>query len=308
MSGSKGPQMNLAGWQSECSPSFPPSDMSMQDVPTGDMADPTPLFRIAREANIASLAKAIEDEVIPLLIEARRAEAENRLLPGRTNWQPNAGEIDHFVRLLLDRDETLAVAHLRALLDTGIRLETLYSTLLTQAARQLGVMWDEDEVNFTSVTTAVWRMQQILHTMSKAFVAVGPAPANPRRVLLVPAVGEQHSFGLSMVSEFFRKAGWEVVCEIPRSNDELADLVRSAWFDVVGISTGIENQLAALTTSIAAIRRVSRNLQLGVMVGGPVFVANPGFVADVGADATAADAAQATVEAERLVTSLAASG
>lgn len=298
MSGSKGPPMDMAGWQSEYAPTSPPPDMGLLSTGTGQS------FREAREEHLATLAQAIEQEIIPRLVDARRAGTQTN--PGASCWQPDAGEIDQFVRLLLDRDETLAVAQLRCFLDSGIRLETIYATLLTQAARLLGTMWEEDDVNFTAVTTAVWRMQQILHGMSNAFIGTVAPRADARRILLVPAIGEQHSFGLSMVSEYFRRAGWEVSCEMASSNDELAALVRGSWFDVIGFSVGDGNHLAGLATTIRTTRRASRNLRLGVMVGGPVFVADAGLAGDVGADATAADAAQAVRAAERLATTLAA--
>jgi methanogenic corrinoid protein MtbC1 len=270
-----------------------------------DMPQAGPAFREARHSHMAALTLAIEAEVIPRLLLARRVEAEQQ---SRASAELDEIQVTHFVRLLLDRDETLAVAHLRSLLDAGIRLDTIYATLMTQAARRLGTMWDEDEINFTVVTTAVWRMQQILHTMSSVFVNTAQTPANNRRILLVPAIGDQHSFGLSMVSEYFRKAGWDVTCELVSCNDDIAALVRGSWFDVIGFSVGGEHQLAALSTTIRTTRRASRNLKLGVMVGGPVFVADPGLAVDVGADMTAADAAQATHAAEGLVTSLASNG
>ena len=36
-------------------------------------------------------------------------------------------------------------------------------------------------------------------------------PVDGRRILLTAVPGEQHSFGLYMVAEFFRRAGWDVV-------------------------------------------------------------------------------------------------
>jgi methanogenic corrinoid protein MtbC1 len=166
-------------------------------------------------------------------------------------------------------------------------------------------MWEDDSVDFTLVTTGVWRMQKMLRELSPAFAGTQPA-AGPR-ILLVPAIGGQHSFGLAMVSEYFRRAGWDVCCEIARSNDDLAGMVRASWFDMIGFSIGATDQLPPLTQTIRAARRASRNLRLGVMVGGPAFVAHPDLVTRVGADATAADAAQATVAAEALMAALATS-
>ena len=111
-----------------------------------------------------------------------------------------------------------------------------------------------------------------------------------------------------MVSEFFVRAGWDVTSDRFDDNLQLAEALRGSWFDVLGFSVGGHDRLDILAKSIKISRCASRNLQLGVMVGGPVFVAHPELVSQVGADATAADAAQATVEAEGLMAMLARTG
>lgn len=58
---------------------------------------------------------------------------------------------------------------------------------------------------------------------------------------------------------------------------------------------------------IRAIRGVSRNRAVGVLVGGPVLVGRPELALSVGADATAADGPQAVLRAEYVINSLAAS-
>jgi len=56
--------------------------------------------------------------------------------------------------------------------------------------------------------------------------------------------------------------------------------------------------LEPLARTIHALRRASRNADIGVMVGGQVFNEHPEYVALVGADTTAADARQAALQAE----------
>jgi methanogenic corrinoid protein MtbC1 len=56
-----------------------------------------------------------------------------------------------------------------------------------------------------------------------------------------------------------------------------------------------------LSSLIGALRAASLNPSIGVMVGGQLFAAHPERAGAVGADATAADASQAVVQAEELV-------
>ena len=81
--------------------------------------------------------------------------------------------------------------------------------------------------------------------------------------------------------------------------------MRSEWFAVVGLSVAARRALDALAASIRALRRASRNRAIGVLVGGPLFVAHPELVARVGADATAVDGGQAPLQAQNLLALLA---
>lgn len=258
------------------------------------------------ESHLATLTRAIETEVIPRLLQARRAAPASRRPAGP--WQPDRGEVDHFTRLLIHRDEALCLAHLQSLADRGIALETLYSTLLAGAAIQLGTLWDEDLVDFTTVSTGVWRLQKMLRHHSAAFVGPETAPATGHAaapsILLMPTIGAQHSFGLAIVSEYFRRARWDVTCEIVRSEQNIVSAVRDTFYDVLGFSVATTDDLVLLTRCVASARAASRNRHIAVIVGGPVFVAHPDLVSRVGADATAADAAQAVVNAQALVTSV----
>jgi methanogenic corrinoid protein MtbC1 len=104
-----------------------------------------------------------------------------------------------------------------------------------------------------------------------------------------------------MVREFFRSAGWDVSGGSTIREAEVQELIRNEWFDAAGLSMGSENQLEALKRFIRTIRATSKNPNIGIMVGGPIFSIHPEYVAMVGADATAADAPQAVIQAETLV-------
>jgi methanogenic corrinoid protein MtbC1 len=49
------------------------------------------------------------------------------------------------------------------------------------------------------------------------------------------------------------------------------------------------------------LRALARNPDMGIMVGGPLFVAQPGLAAEIGADATAANGQEAVSAAESLI-------
>jgi methylmalonyl-CoA mutase cobalamin-binding subunit len=125
--------------------------------------------------------------------------------------------------------------------------------------------------------------------------------ARPRRILLVPGAHEQHTFGLVMVSEFFRRAGWDVGGGSWATVVDAQALVAAEWFDALGISVGGEASLHGTAEAIRAVRMASCNSNLVVVVGGPIFASCPEYADDLGADAMTIDANDAPALAERLV-------
>ena len=101
-----------------------------------------------------------------------------------------------------------------------------------------------------------------------------------------------------MVSQFLQQAGWDVWREFPATKAEILELVKQHWFAVVGLSVGSNLRLEAIASTIRQIRAVSRNREVGVLIGGPMLLAKPELVELVGADGTAADGPQAVLCAE----------
>jgi len=105
---------------------------------------------------------------------------------------------------------------------------------------------------------------------------------------------------LLMVSEFFRRAGWDVWSNPSASSNSLIDIVRSEAFDMIGFSASTDKQIDLMSATIRSIRRKSCRQAMGVLVGGRVFNEHPDLAAMVGADLTASDGRQAVLQADNL--------
>ena len=251
------------------------------------------------QERLASIVRTIEQDIIPRLVRAHREPAAAPVpLP---SIAVTGEDLQAFLPLILAFDDEGWHAFLERLLARGVAVDDIYLSLLAPAARELGRLWDEDMRSFTEVTVAMGRMQRVMRTLSPSFGREIDFPVDGRRVLLLPAPGEQHTFGLSIVAEFFRRAGWDVVGDSEAGAADPAALVRREWFDVIGISVGLETRLDWLKSGISAVRNASRNRAIGVLVGGPAFMDSPERVVEVGADGTAIDGRQAPQMAERLM-------
>jgi methanogenic corrinoid protein MtbC1 len=250
---------------------------------------------------MAVLARAIEHEIIPRLILAHRAQVSCLTLPALNVQQVTPKDVEEFAKLVLSpqHDGTQACVELLRL--RGIPLETIYLDLLAPVARFLGKLWEQDLCDFTEVTLGLGRLQQVLRELSPAFGEPAGRPAHGHRILLLPGPGEQHTFGLVMVAEFFRRAGWDVAGGGWEAGADPVVMVRQEWFDVVGFSLGAAAHLGDLGECIRRVRQAALNPHMGIMVGGPVFSEHPEQGALVAADAVAIDGRQATELAEQLV-------
>ena len=257
-------------------------------------------FRAARLDDArrrAILTRTVELDVIPRLLFAHPPQ----ILPKTVDLVVTAGHIADLVALLLSRGEPEAVAFVGAMHDRGMAAESIYLDLLAPAARRLGEMWENDTCDFTDVTVGLWRLQNAMRELSPSFLRAAQPDGRGPRVLLLPLPGETHTFGLSMVYEFFRRAGWNAWTGSVGCSADLRSLVRREWVEIIGFSLSCDDKLDAVRAEIRSVRRASKNPGLHVLVGGPGFAANPRLAAEVGADGTAVDGREAVLQAQALV-------
>jgi len=276
----------------------PPAPVPMDRAPPPPWPDfcPAQPLRSRREL----VARTVTADVLPRLTLARRGT------PGRAgpDGVAPAAAVAELADIAIAKGAASALAFAQRAQARGMSLEALYLDLLAPAARHLGVLWTDDVVDFTQVTIGLGRLQQVLRQLSPAFQSGVVPHGTGRHALLVPAPGEHHTFGLSMVTEFFRRAAWSVWSGVPATPAELGSIVRDNWFAIIGFSLGAEVRLDGLRAGIRRVRQVSQNRGVGIMVGGPLFIEHPELVAQVGADATAADGRQAVSQAQTLLTLL----
>ncbi|MDZ7631656.1 MAG: cobalamin-dependent protein [Gemmatimonadaceae bacterium] len=243
----------------------------------------------------------MELELIPRLL----AHALKHDAPAAWPTQPTRAvaveDVDRFVQACLSHDEERCPALIADFIDAGVPLERLCLDLLTPAARILGEKWEEDEVDFLEVTLGLGRMQRMVRDLGRRVAADAPIPLDAGQAFLCAMPDEQHSLGLAMVAEFFVADGWGVTVGPPLGVEDVLHEVAAHWYDVVGLSAGILERIPRITEVIRDIRRASLNADLAVLVGGHAFTNNPDLVSQVGADASAPDAAQGPMVARTLV-------
>lgn len=258
------------------------------------------------DPRLARLISTIEGEIVPRLVLTRRLSKSQEVAAISEPRCPDATDVSELVRLLLHHDVAVASAFIETVRQRGATLEMVCLNLLALAARELGVLWEQDECDFMQVTVGLCRLHQLLRILSPEFsnFDVDELQKTDRRILLATCPGEQHTFGVALVAQFLRRAGWDVWHEFLSSRAEIVEVCSQHWFSVIGLSAATDTRIEDLAEAIRAIRASSRNKAVGILVGGPLLAHKPELANLVGADAAAADGAQAVLRAEHMFATL----
>jgi methanogenic corrinoid protein MtbC1 len=243
------------------------------------------------------LAATIESAVIPRLLLVHGRNDRPRAIFAGPGCAIGPASVQSFVKLLMDHDSAVAGRFVDDLLLRGMPMEVVLLDLMAPAARLLGEMWTADLCDFVDVTLGLSRMQQMLRKFNGLTDTNHDGVGAGHSVLLVPAPGEQHTFGLRIVEEFLLRDGWDVRSNLKASHVETIELVSASYFDFIGFTLSGEVLLQSLTSAIADTRRMSHNRTIRVMVGGVIFSEHPELLGKVGADAIAHDAHDAVRQA-----------
>lgn len=179
---------------------------SGRNWPSLSKSEPEGVFPTPDGTPERTLNEIIAGEILPRLKlrqrqKAARAKGTAPALPAPAM----TSQVADFADLVVRHEASVAEAYVKYLLHRGLDLETLLLHLMAPAARRLGELWEADRIDFVDVTIGTSRLQQLLHHLT--FPPRTREDDQNRHLLLVPAPGEQHTFGLVMASELFRRAG-----------------------------------------------------------------------------------------------------
>ncbi len=240
------------------------------------------------------LQRALQQIVIPRLVSKRLASA-----PG-TGQQQVLSDAD-MTRLA---QASVLNAHaieneLEELISQGWALERVYLEAIAGTARLLGQWWISDHLDFASLTMATGRLQDIVRNWEARFLrsATPLTGTHQYQAMLLNEFNDQHSLGVLMLQSFFKRDGWNVHNTWGMQEDDLIDRIASSQVHLVGLSICTDRRLPLTRRLIRALRERSLNPSLLIMLGGPLVLAQPELVDDLGADWLAGHADQASRDA-----------
>jgi len=248
-----------------------------------------------------SIFSIIESDIIPRLLSSQSFDTESHKDLKSTRALPTPSEVEEFALLCTEEDHHPAQQWMDRMIGEGLSREDVFMELITPAARFMGVQWENDLMDFYQLTHGLARLHTLTHQVGFSYQDGPLVQGDVRRIMIASAPGSEHMLGPTIVSEFFRKDGWQVVMEISPTARGLIQTVSNEWFDAVGLSISIQAQVKDLALLIAQIKKLSRNRHVVILLGGPIFGIESFKASDFGAGAICTDAREAVSMALALI-------
>lgn len=172
-----------------------------------------------------------------------------------------------------------------SLISSGVRSEDVFQSYIPAAARLLGEMWVSDQASFVDVTVGASRLQGLFRAKESDVMARWADRSIPlgQSVLMIIPDYEQHALGAFVAADNLRRHGLWVHMAIGLNKRELAELVGSSRFAMIGISVATRNTVEK-TTELVDYLRSNTDYVPPIVIGGRAVEEDAKAVQRTGAD------------------------
>ncbi len=206
---------------------------------------------------------------------------------------------DAYLQALLRLDRDLAHRLILDAVGAGVTIEDLYLHVFQQSLRELGQLWELNQVTVAQEHYCTAATQLI---MSQLYPMICGARKQGRAMIATCVGGELHEIGVRMLADLLELNGWDThYLGANTPTPSLLHLLEDRPVDLVAISATLSSHIRMVADVIEAVRasEVARHVKL--LVGGQAFNVDPGLWRALGADGYAADGREGVMLANRLV-------
>ena len=266
------------------------------------------ILRDPRHRNI----KVMSQQIVPARLFSEwdmqlfsRRETRQRSIPSARGPEQLTAQVPQLVRYVLAGDTSKLDAIVNEVIAAGWLSEMVVKHLIEPAARRLGDAFIADDCSEVDLTVGLGVLQVASHAIHRHPSATGGIPSSPYCIVVVPAPGEPHLLGPSLLGELLINAGWAVEIAFPETDEALARLLVEQQPDAIDIALSDalprQHALDTLRRTIASCRTADLKSPVIVSVGGRAFAEFGATGASVGADHARSSAAGAIASLTKLV-------
>lgn len=180
-------------------------------------------------------------------------------------------EITKLTNLLLDTEEGSFELAITVLKTHGAPIDYIVLDLIPSIARQLGKQWEDDSLSFADVSIGVNKLERVIHKLDYLFQANQLDRQQNKSIFISGFPGSQHSLGTLIFANFLIYSGWQVHRPNQVNMDSIVYGVSSKEIQAIAISVSTNEQLEKLPELINLLREKSKNPEIIVLIGGPLY-------------------------------------
>jgi len=183
------------------------------------------------------------DPAIRFLVESALKSVLSKSQPDSPR---NRGEwVAYLAEAMISASETSHHAALSKLMASGVSSEEVFQKYIPAVARFLGEMWVSDKASFVDVTVGAARLQALFRNKAEPGEVGWLNRSIPlgQSVLMIAPDFEDHSLGAFVAADQFRRHGLWVHMAIGLTNEEIAAMIETSGFSLLGISAATANSV-----------------------------------------------------------------
>lgn len=207
-----------------------------------------------------SLSALIESEIIPRLMVAHSSVTPAMAM--ESSAEIGSDEIEDFAPLVMQIEADALLAHVEAILARGVAIDTVLVDLLAPAARSLGELWEDERCDFVEVTMGFWRLQEVVHELSRRLPARQQAVAEGRRAPTAALPDDRSGVAAKAADEIFRRDDPPTDRLSAAETVDLLQRVKDDWFDTIELTVSCDCHKARSPARASELRNASRSRQV----------------------------------------------
>ncbi|MBL3704332.1 hypothetical protein GI582_16665 [Sulfitobacter sp. BDSS02] len=218
---------------------------------------------------------------------ARRVISELRNKPPKEFRERVTDATDWLVRTAMSKDIFILEEARNALLSRDLSPADIIDYCISDAAREMGRQWEEDEASFAAVSLGSAR----LHGLCKLLSADWHHSSNltpMASVLIAVCDREDHLIGPVVLADKIRRSGYSVHLIAPALPEKIVSKLTSEPFETVLISCSGSVALDNVVKTVQVMRsRLAKTPR--IVLGGPIIQCEEDLIEKTGVDLVTSD-------------------
>jgi methanogenic corrinoid protein MtbC1 len=271
--------------------------LAHRGVPVEILADH---LRCMARVLVQHLPREAADPAVAMIegVIGQLADMPEDAAPCIDDTNAHAGLARAYLDTLLSGERHQAMTQVRDALAAGVSLKEIYLDVFAPAQREIGRLWQMNEITVAQEHYCSAATQLI---MSQASAPIFEGLRSERKLVATCVAGDLHEIGPRMVADFFEMAGWRTYylgANVP--TEAVIQTVADTGAGVLAVSASIAFHVSAVKQLIDRVRADARCGAVQILVGGHPFNSDSSLWQTVGADGHATDAKAAVALAARM--------